>query len=147
MASPKLKIQGCIKKGVLTLSQEMDTKRKEHIKEYKEGAILDISFCLHKSERSGKQRRYYFRYLVKPLCEELWGETHKQSLDNMNDFLKKNFNPYYYTTPEGVEEVRGGSIEDEKTDRVEEIYTQIRRWAQAEHGIRLYKPNEAPDED
>jgi len=147
MPSPKLKIQGCIKNGELTINKVTQTKRQKHFKEYKEGAIVDISFCEHKKSRSDEQRKYYFKCIVQPLCKELWGEINKDSLDNMNDFLKKTFNPEYYTSPEGVEEVRGKSIEKEKTDRVEEIYQQVRRWAMAEHNTRLYEPNEAPDED
>jgi len=145
--APKLKIQAVMRSGQPTLTREAFNLRQEYYSKCKDGEELDIIFQGHKETRTDRQRRYYFKYMVEPVCESLWGETHSKSLDKMNDFFKKNFNPEYYTTPEGVEDVIGKSIEKEPTDKVEKIYEQIRMWAMAEHGIRLYLPNEAPDED
>ena len=145
--APKLKIQAVMRSGQPTLTREAFNLRKEYYSKCKEGEELDIIFQDHKKSRSDRQRRYYFKYIVEVLCVELWGENNTKSKDKMNDYLKKNFNCEYYITPAGVEEVLGMSIEKERTDKVEKIYEQIRMWAMAEHGIKLYLPDEAPDED
>ena len=145
--APKLKIQAVMRSGQPTLTREAFNLRQKYYSKCKDGEELDIIFQDHRETRSDEQRRYYFKHMVKPLCDGLWGETHSQSLERMNDYLKKNFNCEYYITPDGVEEVLGMSLEKERTDKVEKIYDQIKMWAMVEHGIRLYKPNEAPDED
>jgi len=145
MASPKLKIQGGIKKGVLTLSQEMDTKRKEHIKEYKEGAILDISFKEHKKTTTDPQRKYYWKIIVEYLCEAHWGETDADSKKRMNEHLKLQFNPIYYEIAD-IEYVYGGSFQDLETDVREEKHSEIRMWASTT-GVIIPLPNEVIDDD
>jgi hypothetical protein len=129
MPSPRLKINRPLKKGKLVLSAKDQADIKALYEYHKDGDIMSLTIQKYKKKRSEGQRGYYFGVIVKMLCEELWGETHAKAMEDMNDHLKKSFNPEYYTTPEGNEEVRGKSIEKEKTDRVEEIYSQIRMYA------------------
>ncbi len=146
MASPKLKINRPLKNGKLVLSRKDELDIKALYDYHKDGDIMALSIQQFKETRTDRQRKYFFKCIVTPLCEQLWGETHKKALGKMNDFLKKNFNPEYYTTPEGVEDVIGLSIEKEKKDKVEKIYEQIRFWA-ADKGVVLYLPNEGPWEE
>ena len=142
MPSPKLKINRPLKNGKLVLSKKDQKDISGLYAYYKDGDIMSWTIQKYKKTRSQKQRGYYFEVIVKTLCSELWGETHSKSLEDMNDHLKKNFNPEYYTTPEGIEEIRGKSIEKEKTDKVEEIYSQIRMYASREFNIYIPLPNE-----
>lgn len=142
MASPKLKINRPLKKGKMVLSDKDHKDIKAFYGYHKDGDIMSLTIQKYKKKRSDGQRGYYFGVIVKMLCEELWGETHKVAIANMNDHLKKAFNPEFYKTPEGNEEVRGKSIEDEETDRIEEIYSQIRMYASREFNIYIPLPRE-----
>ena len=94
-----------------------------------------------KSKRSANQRKYYFGVIVKTLCDFTG-----YSKDEMNEYLKAEFNPKTMTLFDnkggGTLKIVGQSIEGEKTDKVETIYSDIREWAYEFFGLTIPLPHE-----
>ena len=97
---------------------------------------VEIQVKPYKSTRSDRQRRYYWAVIIPAICQATGYD-----LSEANEFLKWWFNPKIKTF-KGQEIRFGSSIEAEKTDRVEEIYREIREWASAELHIFVPEPNE-----
>lgn len=108
------------------------------------GKTIQETYKLPKDSRSARQQRYYYGVIVK-ILKDHFGE----SKEDMNDILKRKFNPRAVTmfqqTESGVKKetvVVGSSFEDLPTDKVEEKHEEIRIWATQEWGLRIPLPNE-----
>ena len=100
------------------------------------GKRIELILRPHKSTRSSRQRAYYYAVIVRRLSEYIG-----YSKTETNELLKLKFNPLELTV-KGEKVLVGMSIENEKTDRVEEIYRDIREWAFEFFGIHIPEPNE-----
>jgi len=94
-----------------------------------------VDIKVGKATRSDKQRKYYWGVIIQILAPEL-------NLDpsEANEWCKQHFNNKVISI-KGNEVEIGMSIENETTDRVEEIYREIRMWASSV-GIFVAEPNE-----
>lgn len=92
-----------------------------------------------KQGRSKGERGYYWSVLLPMIAEEM-GEP---DLGDVNELMKIKFNKKFKTiNGENIE--YGGSIERETTQRIEEIYSQIRGWAYHFLNLSIPLPNEIP---
>lgn len=89
--------------------------------------------------RSKGQRGYYFEVIVKTYADAM-GE---EDIDTVNEWLKLKFNPKFKVLNE-EEMMYGGSIENEPTHRIEELYEQMRAFASNFYGVYIPEPNEVP---
>jgi hypothetical protein len=102
------------------------------------GKKIELTLRQQKSKRSRNQRAYYFGVIVKMLADQTG-----YSKDEMNELLKLKFNnKVLILGGAGQGTTIGMSIENEKTDRVEEIYRDIREWAFEFFGLSIPEPNQ-----
>lgn len=90
-----------------------------------------------KSKRSTDQREYYWAVIVKIIAEWMGEEK-----DNVNEILKRMFNPKPAKDLSGNPIMVGRSIEKESVQDVERVYEEIRVYFLTEHGVKIPLPNE-----
>ena len=96
---------------------------------------VKVELKVSKLTRSDRQRKYYWGVIVRELVPQL-----NLTEAEVNEWIKQHFNNRVINV-NGKEVEIGMSIEGEKTDRVEEIYRNVRMWA-TEIGIYIAEPNE-----
>ena len=98
---------------------------------------LELIVRKEKNKRSRDQREYYWAVIVKIIAEWMGEEK-----DNVNEILKRMFNPKPAKDLSGNSIMVGRSIEKESAKDVERIYEEIRIYFLTEHGVNIPLPNE-----
>lgn len=101
-----------------------------------EGRPVDIVVRLQKKKRSNQQNRYYWPVIVGMISEHT-GHTP----DEIHEFLKVRFNPYWIEI-DGEKTRVGLSTTELSTVQMEEYQSRIRTWAGTELGLYIPVPNE-----